>query len=375
MSDQPLDEYRKKLLTVAFETATEIPAYPHIKTRSRMQYLVTQACLQLGQTQPVEKSLLKIENWRRGSVMADLAIYRLQHGSHEGVEKLIQDAQVISLAADQDWRKSEIVSKCVKARILLGQKEQAIKDQTDAIEPMHQGGVASDMATKPGEDSYRAQMQALASVTGNLTVFDTVMSAMGSYLEIYRANYHDDQRRKEIEEQVLGKFEAIPLIKQIDILLEMSAVCAQSGDPAHGLGFVNQAQVKIDSVAWDTEYYIPMIGRLAGARARCGDVDKAREQADAMVRMFDEKHGDIMTFDQAGALRPVAESYLQMSDPGRSLEVYRKVIEVGAINPNARCRAEDLVATCLSLALQGLEPDSQMWTRIGEIKRGLGDPW
>ena len=57
------------------------------------------------------------------------------------------------------------------------------------------------------------------------------------------------------------------------------------------------------------------------------------------------------------------------------LAVYRTAIEAGSENVNARPRAEDLSATCRSMARYDVEPDAELWARIEGIENGLTDPW
>ena len=51
------------------------------------------------------------------------------------------------------------------------------------------------------------------------------------------------------------------------------------------------------------------------------------------------------------------------------------VQEGGALNPNARPRAEDLAQTTASLARSAIEPDAAMGKRRREIRAGLVEPW
>jgi hypothetical protein len=64
-----------------------------------------------------------------------------------------------------------------------------------------------------------------------------------------------------------------------------------------------------------------------------------------------------------------------MGDAKTAREVYARAIDDGVENPNARPRAEDLVATCCSLALQGVEPDAATWSRLRKIHEELREPW
>jgi hypothetical protein len=64
-----------------------------------------------------------------------------------------------------------------------------------------------------------------------------------------------------------------------------------------------------------------------------------------------------------------------MGDEAGALFVYRQAVEEGVENPNSRPRAEDLSATCCSMALHAVEPDAELWKRIRQISEQLGDPW
>ena len=46
-----------------------------------------------------------------------------------------------------------------------------------------------------------------------------------------------------------------------------------------------------------------------------------------------------------------------------------------SLNERALARAEDLAATCCSMALHGMEPNVELISRIHKIRDNLGDPW
>ena len=77
----------------------------------------------------------------------------------------------------------------------------------------------------------------------------------------------------------------------------------------------------------------------------------------------------------AFSLRPVAEAYMSMGDTAAAMAVYRTAVEESVVNPNSRPRALDLVATCCSLALNDVEPDAELWTRLREVDASLDHPW
>jgi pentatricopeptide repeat protein len=123
------------------------------------------------------------------------------------------------------------------------------------------------------------------------------------------------------------------------------------------------------------ESAIPLMAQLARLRFRAGDEAGARAEAERALALFDAKRDTIANIYRARALRPIAEAYCAMGDTAAAFDLYKRAVEAGMENPNSRPRAEDLVATCCSLALHAMEPDAVLASRIREIQAGLGDPW
>ncbi len=151
-----------------------------------------------------------------------------------------------------------------------------------------------------------------------------------------------------------------------------------SGDFKTALFDVDQSS---ESVQWGDlgiiglESDLPLLSRLARLRFEAGDAQGARAMADQARRKFDEKKATIAEVVHAATLRPVAEAYAVMQDPKQALEVYRAVVEAGAVNVNPRPRSEDLCATCLSLATHGIEPDEPLRQRLRSILEGIEAQW
>jgi hypothetical protein len=64
-----------------------------------------------------------------------------------------------------------------------------------------------------------------------------------------------------------------------------------------------------------------------------------------------------------------------MGDRAKALTIYKRGVDESLVNPNARPRVEDLVATCLSLAQNGVEPDAELNAQLEKVSKGLGAPW
>ncbi|HKC52932.1 MAG TPA: hypothetical protein VKF60_19250, partial [Myxococcota bacterium] len=138
---------------------------------------------------------------------------------------------------------------------------------------------------------------------------------------------------------------------------------------------VDQAQGIVDSDPWLPENLIPLEARLGALRYRAGAREKGKGEVDGALAQFDAQRATIVDIYRAGALRPIAEAYQALGDRERALAVYERVVEEGLGNPNSRPRAEDLVATCLSLAKNGVELDEELAARLEKVCAGLGVPW
>jgi FimV-like protein len=167
----------------------------------------------------------------------------------------------------------------------------------------------------------------------------------------------------------------MPVIVRVEVLIDLAGFALGHGDKAKAIELVNEIQGLMESSHWPLEHKIPKLAVLAKLRFQAGDAEEARAGANAAQALFNEKKEEIIDIYRAGALRPLAEAYQAMGDAEAALSVYRQVIEEGTANPNSRPRAQDLCATCCSMALNAVEPDSALWARIRQINEGLGEPW
>ena len=355
LTDKPLAAYQNELLDLAFAMASAIPVKPHIKDRSRAQEGDVAASLKLDQPRRALGLIEKIDNWRRGVGYADLAFYCAMHGYTAEVQRYLDFAMQISESAE-DWRRDQIRIKIADTHTLLGQTGQYVMGLSDA------------------ESGFEEQLNNLDTllVSGN---FDIVKNALKACANLFNHFYDDAGRRLLAEEKIKVSWGALPVFMRVDLLTEMAGFALDHTDQAKALELINEAQNFMDGAQWPPEHRISLMSKLVTLRFRAGDRQKAGADADAMLALFDSQRDKIVNVDRAGALRPLAEAYQSMGNTATALAVYKRAVEEGIENPNSRPRAEDLSATCLSMALHKVEPDAELWTRIRQINEGLGDPW
>jgi hypothetical protein len=372
VSDAPLDAYRIELLDIAFGAASAMPLEPHIRNRSRAQEVVVGACFSLEQPQRALRYADLIANWIRGSCYVEYALYCAQRGATADVQQYLDRAAAI-VQDEEDWRRDVVRTKTAQTYLWLGQLDKAVALETGVVdsEVGKVNAVRAVTIQAADFDALMIQMSVLAG-TNN---FDALRNTGEAYLRLFDRFYADDSRRALIEQRLRGVWSQLPVIVRVDLMTALAALMLEHEDTARALEIVNEAQANVDGRQWLANDRLPMEARLARLRWLAGNREKARRDNDALLAAFEAERHQITNIYRAETLCPIAECYHAMGDDAASMNVYRRAVEEGIENPNLWPRADDLSATCCSMAVCGVEPDAELWTRIREIREGLSDPW
>ena len=370
--DKPITDYQDKLLDIAFEISSKISVKPHIKDRSRAQEAVVKASLKLDQPLRALRYIDRIDNWRRGSCYADLAFYCATNGYTDKIEQYLDLASQI-FEDTEGWRKDQIRAKIAKTYTWMGQTQQANQFNISA-RSFERGEIVAVKAIKADKDSFDKQVKELEELIapGN---FDMEKNVLKAYTHLFDRFYDNEKRRSGLETKIKTSWDKIPIFARIELLADLAASALGHGDQKNALELINEAQVFIDGAQWSPEYKIKLMAKLAKLRFQAGDIGNAKTHTDDLQIFFDTQRNNIVNIYRAGALRPIAEVYQLMGDTTAALKVYKKAIDEGVVNPNSRPRAEDLSASCLSMALYKVEPGAKLYATIRQINEKLGAPW
>lgn len=370
--DAPLAPFRGDLLELAFETASSIPVQPHIKSRSRAQEAVVSACLGLDQPVRAAGYVERIDSWRRGVGYGDLALYCARNGHAGEARRYAELAARISESAE-DWRRDSIRVRVARVHAWLGQMQEADRFEQGVVES-ETGKVAGVKAIADDGQRFDEQMRVLEQLvaSGN---FDVTRNVLESCAELYDRFYDDAPRRSALEVTIRSSWSNMQGFIRIDLLLRLADSALDHGDRTRALELVEEAQAFFDGAVWPLEHRIPRAAKIAAMRSRAGDPERARRDLDQALALFDAEGDRIVDIYRARALRPLAEAFRSAGDTEAAHAVYARAVDAGVVNPNSRPRAEDLAATCSSMAASGVEPDAELWARIRRIRAELGAPW
>lgn len=368
-ADAPLQPFQVAMIEQAFDAASAMPLEPHIKNRSRAQQAAVLACLELGQPARALRYSDRIDNWRRGNGYAEIAIYSARHGYADHAKTC---AQLAALEAAEpglaDWRRDRINMRIAKAYNLLGQAAEA-EALAATLGTAEMGKVAPD--DEADLDQRMAEVDRMVGL-GNL---DITRNTLESFTELFDRLYNDAGQRAKVADKIRTSWKGLPPFLRIELLTSMARMALEHADKPAALSLINEAQRIFDEATWPLDARLKMTATLAAIRFESGDEQRARADADAALALYDARGETIVNMYRAAAVRPLAEAYKTMNDTAASLAVYRRALEAGVVNPNARPRAIDLAATCTSMAVHGVEPDADLGARIREIGHGLGPPW
>ena len=377
VADQPLAAFRLELIQLAFDGASAMPLDPHIKNRSRAQEEVVQACFDLDQPRRALGFAQQIADWRRGAAYADFAFYCAQRGDTSEVQRYLdlalEQATSANDSGEQSWRVDRIRAKIARTHLELGQVELAARFGFD-LPASETGSLEAAAALRIEAKDVDARLQAVDAIV-TVGDFDAMRNALGACAQLFDRFYTDTDIRDRIEATIVASWHKLPLLVRIELLEQLADVALEHQDPPKALRLADDARAILDNAQWVPEDQIAIQARLAGLRQRAGDGAKARSEAEQALALYEEKVALIVNIYRAKALRPLAEVYHALGDRERARAVYARAVEAGVENPNSRPRAEDLSATCLSMARCGFEPDAKLRARLLEIRSALGQPW
>ncbi|HTF88039.1 MAG TPA: hypothetical protein VK843_06485 [Planctomycetota bacterium] len=380
-----LAEFQVELLELASKTASALPSNPHVKTRSRLQEEVATACLALEQPERAMKIVEAIENWRRGTGYADIASWCASHGKQETARHCIDLARKVADTTEagdaegessQTWRRDRIRAGIARACLVLGESKQAAELEA-GLAGSEVGSLHAAKAKLQGADAPETLDARLLELDPVLATgdFDQLRDALGVCASLFDRFYADAERRTRAQEKIVSSWTKLPAQVRIELMFELTGIALDHADRSLALTLVDDTQRLVEGSRWLPEDQIPLAAKLAGLRQRAGGETQARTELAAALAAFDAHRQRIVDIRRAAVLRSIAEAYQSMGDTAAALELYARAVEEGIANPNSRPRAEDLAATCCSMAQHAIAPGPQLWSRLREIHQGLKSPW
>lgn len=364
---------RMRMLERANAIALRIPSPSFEKDRAKMQLAVVECCLANGMLDAAFDWSAPMElTWRRGEALALTAQAYARAGNAARARELAERA--VGGASDYpDWAAARVRAGAAKAFVLLGDSAR-IDSLVGPTDPALLGEVHAVLAEgAAGEElDAKADMFDKAIATRN---FDLAKGGIDGYMVLLGRVVSDGPRRaramKAIDEAIPG----LPFDLQIDYRCRLAERLDALGLGSESGAELAKAVKLFDSTTFMAEDIAPIGAKLARTESKLGNASGARTRLAALERTYRERLEEIVDLRRATSLRALAEVRAQLGDGAEALRLWADALEAGALNPNARPRAEDLCSTCISMAGAGMSPTAAMQARMSALESGLVAPW
>ncbi len=367
--------WRETLLDFAFESADRMQSAAHARDRARLQEAVGLALLDADLPSRAAERARSIEGWRRGALLAAVALEEAKAGRVDDARVLAK--QALALAQTQlDWQRERIQVMVARAYAWIGDESEAARLEQGVGEP-EMGKVAAARAARAPEVGFDAQMTALDDWLKTKN-FDLVRNAVEICLEFYPATFKEPARRARVEAAVALANAQLPLEVRIDILLRMADIARRQSDLDAARAFISQAESQLAAGTWMADDQVVQVALIATTQARLAstaDLDAATKSLLHGEEIFAAARDRIVDIARARPLRALAEGYAAVGDKTSARRVYAQALREGIVNPNARPRTDDLVQTAISISRSGVEPDAATRDALAAIREGLVAPW
>ena len=363
---------RDDLLDLAFQISTSIPTEPFPSDRAKMQALVAQACIKNGSLIQATQYASKIEGWRQGELFALIG----QQYATANETQLARDfaARAMEVATNEtDWRRERIVIETAKIYLQLGDSAKAstlLEGATQA--ELGKLEAARTAIVLESQLDNQADMFDKAIATMN---FDLARGAIEGYLVWLDRVSQDEIRTTRALKAIDDALLELPLDLQVKYGIDLADHLHKNLKRDLAILKLDKATEIFSATTFLPEDVAPLGAMIARARIRMGDESSARLLLQRLYSEYSTRREGIVNLRRATSLRALAEGFCELGDRDDAIACYNLALEEGTINPNARPRAEDLGATCISMAEYGISLTPDLKNRIDTIRSSLTYPW
>jgi tetratricopeptide (TPR) repeat protein len=363
---------REALLQRAFDIASLLPADPHAFERARAQALAAKAAIELDMLDRAEAWARRIQGWQRGEVLALIAQRLAADGRADRALALAAEALGVE-DADHPWGAEFVAVEVAKVHVALGDDGRAYA----LLSPESQVALGTIEAARTptiAEDELDHQADAFdrAIATGH---FDLARTGIAGYRAWLERTMTDVARRERALRALDGAIPGLPLDLQVREWCALAELLARRGQGALAEDRLVRAEEARASTQFLPEDIAPVGVLVVRTERLLGHPRRALATLEDLLAEYGRVHEEIVDLRRATSLRALAEQYAALGDIAAALRCYDAAIEEGMRNPNGRPRAEDLCATCVSMAVAGVTPPPDLVRRVTTAQGALADPW
>jgi tetratricopeptide (TPR) repeat protein len=329
-------------LAVGWRFACAITNDP--KDRAECQEKIAMAYIARGECDKALTLSERIENWRKGVVLAEVAASLAESGQTNAALDRAAQAEAIGRSI-QDWQRDRILTRVAKVKAILGRVEEA-------------GKVGAFYRSNRDYRGEAAAYHALAlarggQVTNALAVLDGLAEEehldvsswrASGYMLLAKAGHLDAAQTSNAFAQAWAASQAVPGNMQFDVQMRLIDEAAPSGS-AQAQPWLDALHSNVLNSAAPPHIKAPIAAQLAIRWGAMGQADRLSECEQAAEPLIRQLQG----IEQPALFALLGEAWARLGDVKKALTVYEHALELAGPLTNPRPRAIACVDICLSL--------------------------
>ncbi len=354
----------------AFRFASAIVSDP--KDRGAAQESVVTELIQAGLLDEAVRRARQIDDWRRGTTLADAATAYAQAGQVATAQGLLKEAEEFR-GRVTGWQNPRIEAHAAAAHASLGETEAAtrISSELAANDKQYAGrGVATIAAGRARAGDFDGAMGTLAKIDKE-TDFDITWWRTVGYLNIAkRTELTKTQRRKALD-AARTSAAGVDGWKRAEALESIAEEYRLAGDTRVARQCLEEAAALVHAQPDSMSAKSSLLSNLARAWGRLGDKRRAEEaiaKAEGMIP-------GLTVTERAPAWAGLAASAAAAGDTVRARGLWDKALDATEALENARPRALSATAVCRSIGRAGQPLDAAHRARLDALLTNLKAPW
>jgi hypothetical protein len=357
-------------LDLAFRFASAIAA--DAKDRARAQEEVARDYAARGAFAEAERAAERIEGWRRGTALADVAAGRAAAGQPEEARRLLARAEQ-ERAEAPGWQGARIEAHIASALAVLGEVDRAeTMAAALAARDRQYGGraVAVTAAGLARRGDREEALQRLATLGGD-TDIDVAWSRTEAYLDVARRSDDDAAVRRRALDGARLSADGLPGWKKAEALVLVSREERGAGRMAEAREALRRAEAIVRALPAT----MPVKGRLLADLGRAWHEAGRSGEAREALSEAEETIAAAPVIDRPGLYATLAAARGAAEGPAAAHKLYERAIASAETLRNARPRALAAVSICRVLGREDVALDGGIRSRLEAILNGLADPW
>jgi tetratricopeptide (TPR) repeat protein len=287
----------------------------------------------------------RIENWRKGVVLAEAAATLAESGQTNAALERAAQAETIGRGI-QDWQRDRILARVAKTRALIGMTanvgQQSVFYQSNQD---YRGEVAAYHALALARGGQVTNALAVLEGLAETKHLDVASWRANGYLLLAKAGHLDAEQTSNALAQAWAASQTVPGNKRFDVQMRLM-------DGAVALGALAQVNPWLEGVcsnalasAAPAHIKAPIAAQLAirwGSLRQADRVAECERAAEPLIRQ-------LQNIEQPALFAVLGEAWARLGDIQKGLTYYEHALELAGQLTNPRPRAIACVDICLSL--------------------------